>query len=262
MSARMKQFTLSVLFCLLGSTLTSYGMPDTSPIEKSTAYKLMCQETFMKLREMFPNPILDEDFKTLKQVTGSKVYLDFLKQAYPTEKPFETLNGFMAAQMTAPPLERYETFLNQHFEHLTDADFQSIHLLTLIYRHTDILMTQANQTKDRNAMKKAIMQRIFITRKEPIRTWWQSRISGEKEAKKMAFVLGLDKFATETQKEDTDWIHAQFETHGQANAMLWLAIRKPILIGEILTNFSSPGHFLAWVEQTSILKKLATFETL
>ena len=267
MSARTKQVIFSVLICLIGFTATLYAMQDTKPTEKKAEYELKCQETFAKLRKMFPNSILDKDFKTLKQVTSSKAYLDFLKQAYPREKPFETLNELVVAKMNTPPVKRYETFLNKHFKHLTDADFQSIHLLTLIYRRTDIIMQLAEQTKDQKAMhqkamRKALMQKIFIYQKDPVKAWWKSRISRGNEAKKMAFLLELEKFATETQKLDTDWIQAQFEAHGQENAMLWLAIRNPLLIGEILMNFNRTDTFLAWVKQTWILKKLTEIEKL
>lgn len=265
MSTRMKRLTFSVLLCLLGYTLISYGMSDTKPVKKYTeqqnaAHELMCQETFRKLRETFPNPILDEDFETLKQVTSTKVYLDFLKQAYPTEKPFDTLNKFIGA--VPPSTERYQDFLNKHFDNLTEADFQNVRLLTLSYRRTDIMMVHANETKDQKSMQAALTERILIIRKEPIRTWWKSRVSGKSQAEKMALILGLDKFATETQKVDTDWIQAQFETHGQEDAMLWIALRKPVLIGEILANFNSPNAFLTWVKQSSILEKLSELEKL
>lgn len=261
MLTRIKRFTFSVLLCLVGYTTSAYSLVDTQIIEKNTAHELKCQEAFTKLRDMFQNPLLDEDFNTLKRVTGSKVYLDFLKHAYPTKKPFETLNGLIAAQMTEPPVERYKSFLNEHFKNLTDADFQSIHMLMLLYRHTDIVIHLAEQAKDQQALRTAFKQRVLFLRQAPgVKEWWHSRFSEEKRAKKMAFILALDKFATETQKEDTDWIQAQIKAHGQENAMLWLAIRKPTLIGEIFVNFNSQNAFLAWIEQTAILQRLSALQ--
>ena len=76
----------------------------------------------------------------------------------------------------------------------------------------------------------------------------------------LSFFLGFDYLVTETEKTDTDWIQAQFEKHGQANGMLWIAVRKPILAGEILTNVSSTDLFLTWVSQKLILQKSSAFK--
>ena len=250
MFASSPRFTLPILLCLylFGHTFSSYGKQEVTLAEETaedTTQEQKYQETFTKLRDMFPNAILDEDFKTLKQITNAHVYLDFLKQNYPTDEPFETLGEFLKVSPT--PVERYQNFLNQNFQNITETDFQSIHLLTMIYRRSDMLMMLAAQKKDKKAMRKALTERVFILGKEPIRTWWQARISREKEAKKMAFLLALDSFAKETQKEDAHWIQTQFEVHGQEKAMLWLSLLKPRLTFEIVTNFSGPDTFLTWV---------------
>jgi len=245
-------FCILILLCLylLGHTFSSYGKQEVTLAEETaedTTQEQKYQETFTKLRDMFPNAILDADFKTLKEVTQTKAYLDFLKQNYPTEEPFETLGEFLKVAPT--PVERYQPVLKEHFENLIDTDFRSIHLLTMIYRRSDMLMMLAAHIKDKKDIRKAFTERVFILGKEPIRTWWQARISREKDAKKMAFLLALDSFAKETQKEDAHWIQTQFEVHGQEKAMLWLSLLKPRLTFEIVTNFSGPNTFLTWVEE-------------
>ena len=44
------------------------------------------EETFGKLKTLFPKPIFDEEFITLSEVTASKTYLDFLVPRIPNRK--------------------------------------------------------------------------------------------------------------------------------------------------------------------------------
>ena len=254
-------FLIYLLFCTAAADVLQNGKTTgTGDSQNDTAEEALFQKTFTQLRGMFHNQILDEDFKTLKQVTNSKVYLDFLKQAYSVDKPFQTLDEFITA---APPVtEKYQGFLKEHFEKLTDTDFVNVHQLTLAYRRADMILIHAEQTKKRSDIESALQEKVKTFQKAEINAWWASRFSGKDDRKKMAFLLRFEKFVTETEKIDTDWIQTQFETHGQSDGLLWTAIRKPLLIGEILANCSSTDAFLIWVEQTMILKKLAEFEKL
>ena len=261
---------LMFLLCLLGYVLISTGCADEildtetttetrekNAEEKNTAHELQ-QEAFTKLRSMFENPILDKDFKTLKQVTSSKVYLDFLKQTSPTDKPFETLAEFV--KVAPPTVERYQVFLKEHFENLTDADFVNLHQLALIYRRADMIIMHAEKTKKHADVADALKEKINSPREGSIRDWWALRFAGKDQGQMIEFLLNFEKFVTETEKADTDWIQAQFEAHGQTDGLLWIAIRKPVLMGEILTNCSSTDAFWTWVEQTLILQKLTELE--
>ncbi len=234
---------------------------ETGAVQNDTAEAKLFQKTFTQLRGKFKNPILDDDFKTLKALTNTSVYLDFLRQAHPTEKPFETLADFL--KVASPPEDRYRDFLNQHFENVNDADVQGIHLLTRLYLKIDMLMMHAEQTRDRKALRDVIKAKtsIFI-KKGPISNWINHRLSGVNEEKWVAFYLQVERFATETRKSDTAWIQAQFEAHGQEDGLLWIALQKPILTGEILSSFPKTDLFLQWVEQTDIVKKLTALDQL
>ena len=229
--------------------------PNTAP-ESEPQPELEPQEVFTELRSMFENPILDKDFKTLKQITSSKIYLDFLKQTYPTARPFKTLAAFV--KVAPPDVDRYHVFLEEHFENLTDADFVNLHRLALIYRRADMILMHAEKTKNNAEALAALQEKIDAPR--AIQAWWTLRFAGKDEAQGAKFLLHFEKFVAETEKEDTDWIQAQFEAHGQPDGLLWMAIRKPVLMGEILTNCSSTDVFWTWVEQTFILKKLDELE--
>ena len=268
---RLTLFTFSVFFCMLGSRVMAEDRERSENTEEAAR-----QEVFAELRRMFSNPILDEDFKTLKQVTGSKVYLDYLKSEFPTDEPFETLEAFI--NVAPPPVERYQDFLNKHLENPTEADFLAIHQLTLLKRRGNMMRMASKKTGNQKylhastqlsafgLMPDHLRQRLekidsrtiwsFRLRRDHARRWRRSRFPDY--AEKYKFILHLMQFAVETEKADTDWIQAQFETHGKDEGLLWIAIENPVLIGEITTNFPPPHAdlFLYWVEQTFILKVL------
>ena len=253
-----KHIIFRVLLCLIIFPFFSCG-----PKDKNVEHERLCKETFTKLRDMFPDPILNENFKTLKNVTSSKVYLDFLKQAYPTDKPFQTLDEFVEAAL--PSDGRYQNFLNTHLETPTDADLRGIHQLALIYRRSNIMMLhetmQAELTKKPLDLQAAMMEKTLATRKKPVSDWWYSSEISKKETSQMlSFFLRFDYLASETEKTDTDWIKVQFEKHGEADGILWTMIRKPILTGEILRNFSSTDLFMTWVSQEFILQRLSALK--
>lgn len=65
------------------------------------------------------------------------------------------------------------------------------------------------------------------------------------------FGLAFEAFVAVTEREDARWLHEQFEAqNGIDEGLLWSALHKPTLIGEILHNFSSTDVFLKWVEVT------------
>lgn len=262
-------------FCLLVSPVISDDLGRSKDVEEA-ARQSKRLEVFAELRRMFPNPILDEDFTILKQVTCSKVYLDYLKSEFPTDEPFETLEAFI--NVAPPPIERYQDFLNKHFKNITEADFLGIHQLTLLRRRVNIMKLASEKTGNEKYRRAAsqlsafglmpdhLRQRLetidpgtiwaFRLRRDHARRWRRSRFPNYTE--KYEFMLSVMQFAVETEKTDTDWIQAQFEIYGQDEGLLQIAIENPILIGEIITNFPPPRTdiFLSWVEQTFILKML------
>ena len=103
---------LAVAFQLLGCSEntddeTTEEMDSTSletVITEPIQTKPTPEDTFAKLKTLFPKPIFDEEFITLSEVTASKTYLDFLAQEYQTEKPFKTLTEYLTTM--APDPER------------------------------------------------------------------------------------------------------------------------------------------------------------
>ncbi len=272
-----------LLCCLFNYTVLSYGGQEVTRIEEhveESSYKLQCAEVFVKLRGMFSDPILDENFKTLKQVISSEVYLDFVRRVYPTDKPFETLEEFI--NVAPPPVEKYRDFLREHFGEPTEKAFLAIHQLTLIRRRASMIRMCAWQTGNQkyriaatelrsssflsNRVKR-MLETVdpdsiwsFTLNQEHIKPWFNNRFARGDSAGTREFLRHYGKFVTEAEKTDTDWIQARFEADGQSDGLLWIAIEKPILIGEIVTNFPTTDLFLKWVEQTFILSRLSNYE--
>lgn len=234
--------TFAVMFCLFGN-VTFPDIP--TPAENAV---------FTELREKYQNSILDVDFKTLKEITASKTYLDFLKQEYPTDKPFKTLEEFV--KVASPTVERYQDYLKEIFKKPTDEDLIGIHQLTIVYRRGNVMMTEAMETQNIKDMQAAIQIKTRAVTKEPIRTWWRSRFSEPGMTQSMLFFTRFEKFVLETEQADTLWIREQIEKHGQESGILWIAIRKPVLMGEILNNFANKKAFLSWVEKQFGLQKM------
>ena len=283
MILRLPLCILFLFLCLFRGTVVSDAVQETPPIEQhveASSYAVQCSEVFVKLRRMFSGPILDENFKTLKQVIASEVYLDFLKQVYPTDKPFETLEAFI--NVAPPPAEKYRDFLNEHFGPPNEQAFLGIHQLTLIRRRANMMRmcawatdnpkyrTAAIELRSSSFLPIHIKRRLatidpdsiwsFHLKQEHIKPWFRTRFARGAYAEKRKFLRHYGKFVIEGEKADTDWIHAQFETHGQSEGLLWIAIERPVLIGEIATNFPNTDLFLKWVEQTFILNCLSNYE--
>ena len=280
------RLTLNILFlllCLFRYTVLSYAVQEMTPKERQieeSSYALQCGEVFAKLRDMFSDPILDENFKTLKQVISSEVYLDFLRNVYPTDKSFETLGEFI--NVAPLPAEKYRDFLNEHFGEPTEKAFLGIHQLTLIRRRANMMLmcawvtdnpeyrTAAIELRSSSFLPIHIKRRLatvdpdsiwsFSLNQEHIKPWFRTRFAQGASAEKRKFLHHYGKFVLETEKTDTDWIQARFEADGESDGLLWIAIEKPILIGEIVTNFPDTDLFLKWVEQTFILKCLSNYK--
>ena len=258
------QHFLSLVVCVLFVTCHLLGCQDpvdvpskeeTDPVEAlkpaSIARQPTAEETFAKLRLKFPNAILDDDFKTLRKVTTSKTYLDFIRQEYPTGSPFQTLEAYF--QVAPPDAERYTTFLKEWIDRPTKRNIDKFHRVTVEYRCANIILFRITnlppQNRDQDIRrifeKKIGLIKIGVIEEIGLHKWLVGRALGEK-----TFFHAFEEFVAETEREDAMWLHEQFEVrNGVDDGLLWSALLKPALIGEILTNFSDPDLFLTWIDK-------------
>lgn len=202
---------------------------------------------FEKLRNDFDGSLENHgDFTGFRNITISQTYLDFLVEMYPTEEPVQTLEEYF---QTAPPdAERYTPFLKRWINNPTEEDIALMHRINVNYREANLSVFNAtNQSKQQGALS--------------IRLFFEKRIGIMSDSRTKAFIKhyqiplvefveGVEKFVGETENEDAIWLNEQIEKYGIDNGLLWSAIRKPALIGEILQNFSSIDIFLKWVDVT------------
>ena len=218
-----------------GTTLAPEPLaPEPVAIEPTSA-----EETFARLRNLFPQPILDEGFTTLREVTNSQPYLDFLAQEFPTDVPFRTYEVYL--QVAPLDAARYRPFLEKWIGVPMEEDIAAVHRMTVKFREANMMLFREDFGHKELV---AIFERhLQILNENAFLKRHQLDVS-EKFIK--AFVL----FVVETEKADARWLKEQFEEHGEENGLLWSALGRPALIGEILHNFAEPAAFLTWVEET------------
>ncbi len=239
---------LVIGFQLLGCSETTDN--DTSEeIDTSSAATLITEpipikptpeETFEKLKTLFPKPIFDEEFTTLGEVTTTKTYLDFLTQEYRTEKPFKTLAAYL--DVAQPDPERYTPFLKEFIKNPNETDIAIMHQITLQFRCANAMQYQMLLGGNvLEAIFAVLEKKLGILTEKDVKAWRKLHFPEEN------FVSTIDNFVRETERTDTLFIQEQFEKHGKNDGILWVALRNPALTAEILNNFTNTDAFLKWI---------------
>ena len=196
------------------------------------------EDTFVTLRRMFPKTILDADLKTLREVTRSQPYLDFLTQESPIETPFQTFDEYL--ESAPPDVERYLPFLEKWIGAPTDEDIAIAHRLTIASREANFILYREDfGAKD--------VWEIFDKKLGAFSGPLVEAFLERNQLKKGQFSRVFETFVAQTEQMDARWLHEQFEEHGEDEGLLWSAIGNPVLLGELLQNVSNPDLFLRWV---------------
>ena len=245
------RFTVFILVAIAFQLLGCSEDPDNDTTEKMDTASVGTliaepipptpEETFAKLKTLFPRPIFDGDFTTFGEVTTSKTYLDFLTEEYRTEKPFKTLAEYL--DVAKPDPERYEPFLKEFINKPNEEDIAIAHQITLKYRCANVILYQmifgGNDQDVLKAIFAVIEKKVSVLNEAPTKAWLRLHFPQD-------FVNIFEDFANETEKEDARLIQATFEKHGKDDGLLWLAISNPALTAEILNNFTNTAVFLKW----------------
>ena len=259
----MKHFlcSTSLIFCLM--TFQLLGCSENVEIGiaeevDDTAVEILTPEPiatirtpiiFEQLQNEFAGRLENQgNFIALRNITTSQTYLDFLEEAYPTEKRVETLEEYF--QIAPPDTERYTSFLEQWTDNPTEEDISVMHRITTIYREANLLLFDAaNIPKPQAVLNLGLLfeKKIGVMTEPPTK-----ELINRHQIPLDEFADTVDEFATETEKMDAVWLHEQLEAHGTDLGLLWSAIHNPALIGEVLQNFSSTDHFLKWVDVTKM----------
>ena len=245
----------AIAFQLLGCTDTApdivktNGEETTAPVETLAPEPIATkptpvEDTFEALRRKHPTVILDDNFVTLREVTASEIYMEFLTQEYPTDEPFQTYEAYL--QVAPPDPGRYLPFLETWIGRPTDDDIAVVHRMTEGFREANISLFA----------KDFAGGDIFLMLEKKLGVLEEASVDAFLKRNllvKHHFIIAFEAFVAETEAADARWLHKQFEErHGIHGGMLWSVLRKPAIIGELMQYFSSKDSFLNWVEETRV----------
>ena len=213
------------------------------------------ERTFARLRNQFPQPIVDADFTLLRKVVNSDTYLAFLTAEFPTDEPFQTFEAYL--EEAPPDTERYLPFLEKWVGNPTPEDVKVIQWMTGQYREMNLHLFRfkfrQGVVQEGDIFREAgqMFEKLAVMAENPRVEAFMTRHALQNALGVDDFKRALQAFVAATEKEDARWLHEQFEAqNGIDEGLLWAALRKPALIGDILQHFSSTDVFLKWVEVT------------
>ena len=211
------------------------------------------ESVFERLQVEFAGRLENQgDFSALREITTSQTYQDYLAKVCRTAVPVASLEEYAA--VAPPDADRYTPFLKEWIDKPTVEDIAVMHRLTRTHRESDYLLFQARlQTRPLRWTDEIFLSAFEedmgalgdpATRTFLMRYNINDRIG--------FYYLFSSKFVVRTEIADAIWLHEQMETHGRDLGLLWSAIQRPALVGEILHNFSETEIFLEWVAMTRV----------
>ena len=213
------------------------------------------ERTFARLRNQFPQPIVDTDFTMLRKVVNSDTYLDFLTAEFSADEPFQTFEAYL--EEAPPDTERYLPFLEKWVGNPTPEDVEVIQWMTGKYREMNLHLFRfkfrQGVVQEGDIFREAgqMFEKLAVMAENPRVEAFMTRHALQNALGVDDFKRALQAFVAATEKEDARWLHEQFEVqNGIDEGLLWAALRKPALIGDILQHFSSTDVFLKWAEVT------------
>ncbi len=199
------------------------------------------KETFEHLKRENPGDILDEGFKTLRRLVTSKTYLDFLRRTHPIEAQYQTFDEFWKIAALDP--SKYLLFLKKHLEKPAEEDIANVHFFAVHDRH---VMTREyhgeNPEKFQDEWGKLL--------KGPGMDIALRHFADDDKVDGFDLILLLAEatlYVKETEQADAALAQELLNKHGERDALIWIALEDPVLIGYILKDFTDPQVLLRWM---------------
>ncbi len=209
---------------------------------------------FQELQDLFPPPILDEGFKTLHEISGSDPYLKFLSTAYPNV-PHQSLNTFFKnSHPNTVRTKMYTRVLTKHFGKATQRDIRAVHHLHRAYQSTRILVYHGTSPP-------AAIDEIFLPTLRDSPTWqWIAELFPEDEEGFEAFDVEFQQLSLDIEFAKIYKIDQALQDHqrnGNSDAaFIWLLLTDPVLMGQILQDFTHTEIFHKWLEGEFIVNPI------
>ena len=201
------------------------------------------EETFEQLKRENPGNILDNDFKTLRRLVTSKTYLDFLRRNHPLEDQYQTYDAFWKIAASHP--SRYMPFLKQQLKKPDEEDAANAHLFAVHYRH---VLTSGYHGEDPDTFQDEFAK---LMDGPGLNIGFKHFVDAERDVlnglELVFFLLELTFHVGKTEQTDAALAGELFDKHGEQDALIWLALKDPVLIGYILKDFTDAEVFRRWM---------------
>ncbi len=208
-----------------------------------TGEELLYEETFRALQQAYESPILDDRFETLHRISSDPVYFAFLRNAYPDvqHQDFKTF-----VKNSPPNAEVYEIVLHKHFGQPTRTDIVVAHRMHQGFQKGRILVYHRT---DKNAVIDEVLIPAF--KEPPIFGWAAERFKDDEEGFE-AFDADFQRLSRDIEFGNIIKINKILMDQGNErrrdDGFIWLMLREPALMGQVLDSFNDTEIFLEWLK--------------
>ena len=217
--------------------------PEDAAEETAVTSEDLYDQTFKALRQAYPSPILDDRFETLHQMRSDPIYFAFLRSVYP-DVLHQDLKTFI--ENSPPDTEVYEVVLHKHFGKPTRTDIVVAHRLHQNFQKGRILVYHGTD-------KDTVIDEVLIPafKKVPIFAWFVEHAKDNEESFE-AFDADFQRLSRDIELRNIIKINKILMDQGnerqRSDEFIWLMLREPILMGEVLDGFTDTEIFLEWLK--------------
>ncbi len=214
-------------------------------------------QTVALLKKKFGYPLLDSELKTLRELSDSDEYVNFLSKKYPQHAPFTTFQDFF--YKVPPSIELYyDVFFRkqlgvQRMEDVGDDELLIAYAYMAAYWTLGAYERGGDQSPVQRLNSCSRIGQYILAKTPEGRKFLYHRLGIDPTTKHVPWLLILDTFepllwlATPIREEDGRWIRSLFDKYGQYDGILRLAVQDPMLLDRILYTFSTHTTFLRWL---------------
>ncbi len=217
--------------------------PEDAAEETTVTGEDVYAQTYKALQQAYLSPILDDRFQTLHRMRSDSTYLAFLRSVYP-EVLHKDLKTFI--ENSPPDAELYEVVWHKHFGKPTQTDIVRVHRLHQIFQKARISVYHGT---DQDAAVDEII--IPAGQEEPLWGWLVKHFRDNEEGFE-AFDADLQRLSRDIELRNTIKINKiltdQSNERGRDDGFIWLMLREPALMGEVLDSFTDTEIFLEWLK--------------
>lgn len=251
--------TIVALYFFLSFTSGLFSFLSASPEYRHEDRELtgLERQTVSLLERKFSHQLLDRELKTLRELSDSDEYVNFLSKKYPEQAPFTTFQDCFYRVL--PPKELYfDAFFKKQFdvqriEDVGDDEFFIAYAYMAAYWTMGAYERGGDQSPVQRLNNYYRIGQYILAKTPKGRQFLYHRLGIDPTTKHVPWLLILDTFepllwlATPIREEDGRWIKSLFDKYGQDEGMLRLAVQDPMLLDRILYTFSTDTTFLKWL---------------